>query len=304
MKHYPVEIEEIYQDVIKIYANSMEEALEKAQEKYDNNEIELTDENFKGAEIREFKDVVTIDEIKKDAFFYLKYGNAILLEGDKNMTLLKKINCSQCPYVIANNIQVSKTKTHFEWVSGSYFDNLYEASKEFNNRTKMKEHTLFSKLGKETLKNYGIENFSNAQEAFEFMCEEEFNKDDIVDLLSEEMKKKIILDHFENYIEENDEYFYFDACEKSEIENELNEIIMKISDTLNNLNIKCLSPFDILELLEENKTSKIDETLIEKVESILLSSGYKNSIESLLSYISQEIEDTHEMDISEEEFQE
>lgn len=64
MKTYKIEVEEILQNVYDIQANSLEEAIDKAQEMYRNEEIVLDYEAWKETNYREYQDVVEIDKKK------------------------------------------------------------------------------------------------------------------------------------------------------------------------------------------------------------------------------------------------
>ena len=65
MKVYQIEVEEILQNVYEIEANSLEEALDIAEEKYINQEIELDYNCLKETNFREFEDT-TLKEKKKN----------------------------------------------------------------------------------------------------------------------------------------------------------------------------------------------------------------------------------------------
>ena len=65
-KMYDIEIEEISQRVVKVKANSLDEALDIVQNKYYNQEYVLDYEDFKGVDFREYKDEVIKNKNKKD----------------------------------------------------------------------------------------------------------------------------------------------------------------------------------------------------------------------------------------------
>ncbi len=65
MRTYKVEIEEILQNVYDIEANSLEEAINIAEERYRNEEYILEAEDLKKTNFREYKDEVTRDEKPK-----------------------------------------------------------------------------------------------------------------------------------------------------------------------------------------------------------------------------------------------
>ena len=57
-KVYEIEIEEILQKVVKIEANSIDESIDIAKEKYSNEEYVLDYQDHKDTEFREYKDEV------------------------------------------------------------------------------------------------------------------------------------------------------------------------------------------------------------------------------------------------------
>ena len=56
MKIYEIEIEEVLRKVVKVKADSLDEAIDKVQERYKNEKYILDYNDFKGVEFREFKD--------------------------------------------------------------------------------------------------------------------------------------------------------------------------------------------------------------------------------------------------------
>lgn len=67
MKVYHIEVEEILQEVYDIEANSLDEALEIAEEKYHNEEIVLAPETIKETNFREYKEEIMKDKNKNKA---------------------------------------------------------------------------------------------------------------------------------------------------------------------------------------------------------------------------------------------
>ena len=57
-KEYEIEIEETLQKVVKVKANSLDEAIDIVEEKYRNQEYILDSEDFKGVEFSEYKDEI------------------------------------------------------------------------------------------------------------------------------------------------------------------------------------------------------------------------------------------------------
>ena len=63
MKKYLIEVEEILQKVCEIEADSLDDAIDKAQEMYRNENIVLDYEDWKETNYREYQDVV--EKVKK-----------------------------------------------------------------------------------------------------------------------------------------------------------------------------------------------------------------------------------------------
>lgn len=65
-KTYKIEIEETLQKVVEIQANSLDEAIDIAQNRYSNQEYILDYEDYKGVEFSEYKDEVIKQKNKKE----------------------------------------------------------------------------------------------------------------------------------------------------------------------------------------------------------------------------------------------
>lgn len=65
-KVYQIEIEETLQKVVEIKADSVEDAISIARERYRNEEYILNEDNFMGAEFSEYKDEVIKEKKHKE----------------------------------------------------------------------------------------------------------------------------------------------------------------------------------------------------------------------------------------------
>ena len=65
-KTYKIEIEETLQRIVDIQANSLDEAIDIAQNRYSNQEYVLDYEDYKGVEYREYKDEVIKEKKYKE----------------------------------------------------------------------------------------------------------------------------------------------------------------------------------------------------------------------------------------------
>lgn len=297
MKKFEIEIEEISQRVEDIKANSIEEALEIAEEKYSRGEIVLDYEDFKGHEIREYREYVRTEDLKKDHIFDTSVGKAILLEGDSQLALIKRLNTDCQPYVIVRGLEPNRTKSSFEWLYGTYFSSLSQASKEYEKVANINQHANdidFSKLGEKTLENYGIAKFKNVDEIFDFLMEEDMNKEDILEMIPKETKKEIISTYYDSTREEKEEYFFSDSM--FALEESINYHLIKIDNALQQLNITEVSPYDVMEILEQKELEEIDPGLSEKILNDIKISipNYDSTIENFIECVQERLEENQE----------
>ena len=64
--NYEIEIEETLQKVVKINANSLEEAIDIAREKYSNEEFVLDYQDYKNTDFREYRNEVLKEKKEKN----------------------------------------------------------------------------------------------------------------------------------------------------------------------------------------------------------------------------------------------
>lgn len=298
MPKFQIEIEEILQRVEDVEAQTLEEAIDIVDGKYDNQEIVLDSEDFKGHEIREYSSTVKIEQIKKDAIININYGQAILLEGNKDLALIKHIGKEFEPYVIVTNIKPhQKYGTYFEWDNGSYFNSIAEASKEYEKRFNINKHFNdidFSKVGEKTLENNLISKFNSTDKMFNFLMDDEINKEDLVNMLSDEMKEELILSYADTVRKEGREFFFGqDMCF---FEEEMNEKLLKIDSILQELKMTNVNPYEVIEILEQSETEEIDLKLENKIlNDIRLSfPNYNLTIENFIENIQEKLVEVQE----------
>lgn len=298
MKKFQIEIEEILQRVEEIESESLEEALDIAEDRYSEQEIVLDYEDFKGHEIREYRNQVRVEDLVRDAIFNINYGQAILLEGDKNLALIKQIGKDFEAYIIVTNLQTHKKYgTYFEWDSGSRFNSISEASKEYEKRANVNKYSNdfdFSKLGKTTLKNNNIATFNGVGEIFDFLIDDEMDKEKIIDMITDETKEEIILSYFDSARKEKDEYFYSDSmfCAEEEIKNKL----IKIDEILQESKLENVNPYEVIELLEQKENDAIDPNLKKKIlrEIYISIPNYNSGIENFIQSMQEKLEENQE----------
>lgn len=302
MKKFQIEIEEISQRVEEVEANDLEEALEKIEEKYDKEEIVLDYEDFKSHEVREYRDCVKEEDLVKDAIIDINFGQAIILEKEKDFALIKKLGVEESPYVVTTGLGVHKSKTYFDWLQGSHYKNLTEASKMFEERAGINKNindVIFDELGEKTLENYNISKFENVDKIFEFLMDEGINKEELIDMLSEEMKRNIVLSYVDTVREENGNFYYGqDLCF---FEEDINDRVRKIDKILNEINIKNIEPYTVIELLEQSDNGEINKNFSTKIEELIHKSGYEKTAEEFVKYINEELKKGITQEESEED---
>ncbi len=290
MKKFSIEIEEILQRVEEVEAKDIEEALEKVEEQYSKDEIVLDYNDFKGYEIREYIDGVKEQKLEKDAIFDIKNGKAILLEGNNELALIKKLRVDYCPYVVVSGLAVNKNNTHFEWKQCLNFQTLTEANEKFEELggyKKTQSDLVYSEVGEFTLGRYDIVRFNNVDEAFDSLVDENISKEQLIDMMSEKAKKETVLGYIDVVVIQDGKYyfgndFYF-------FEDEINEKTRKIDKILNELNIKDVKTYDVIELLERRECEFIDKELEENIANAIATAGYKKDIEDFINYINEEL---------------
>lgn len=300
MPKFQIEIEEISQRVEEIDAENLEEALEIVEEKYDKSEIVLDYEDFKGHEVREYRQNVKEEDLVQNAIFNINCGRAILLEGNKNIALIKRIDMRDdiTPYIVVNNLKINKYQTGFEWDQGKYFNSLVVASEEYEKDKDLYEcnDLIYSEIGEWTLGSYNITRFNNLDDIFRFLIDDEINKETLIDMLSERAKREIVLSHLDVVIEEDGKFYY--GQDLYFFEEEINEKTRKIDNILNELNIKNVKPYDVIELLEQSEAESINKNLEMKISSAIKAAGYEKDTTNFINYINEEL---YKEEITEEE---
>ena len=291
MPKFQVEIEEILQRVEEVEAKDLEEALEIVEDKYDRNEIELDYEDFKGHEVREYRPNVIEEDLVQNAIFNINCGRAILLEGNKNIALIKRIDVRDdiTPYIIVHNLKVNKYQTGFEWDQGKYFESLAVASEEYEKDKGLYEcnDLIYSEIGEWTLGSHNITRFNDLDDIFRFLFDDEINKETLVDMLSEKAKREIVLSHLDVVIEEDGKFYY--GQDLYFFEEEINEKTRKIDNILNQLNIKNVKPYDVIELLAQHEAESINANLEKNIYSAIKAAGYEKNIIDFVNYINEEL---------------
>lgn len=145
-KKYQVEIEEILQMVVEEEADSLEEALDIAQEKYDEEEYVLNYENIMSTEVRAFGKSKHLTATKGYAFD-INIGKAVLLEGDESFGIIKRLNENDdyCNYIVVSGLHYNNEKDRFDWNEGKHCKNILEAIEYYE---KIKDHQLEEDLAK------------------------------------------------------------------------------------------------------------------------------------------------------------
>ena len=229
--------------------------------------------------------------MKKDAIFNIKSGKAILLEGNEKKALIKKIGVKEYPYVVVTGLTVNKYQTYFEWNQGTYFQNISEADERFIQMAgydQIQNDINYSEIGEWTLGSYNIERFDSIDEMFAFfMDKEDINKEKLIEMLSEKVKREIVFNCADVLVEENGKFYYGEDLYF--FEEDINNKARKIDNILNELNITNVKPYDVIELIEQNNLKYKDESLINRINDSIKAAGYDKDIKDFINYMNEEI---------------
>lgn len=257
MAKFQVEVEEILQRVEEVEANDLEEALDIIDEKYYKQEIVLDADDFKGYEVREYRDGVRIQDLEKDSIFDIKYGKAILLEGNKDLALIKIIGVKDYPYLIVTGLKVGGFYTYFEWENSLEYITLNEAISDYE---KIKNEN--------NLEDFKAQKLTRSND-FEYI---EINIQNQIDKVKDEIKncntkdfddlidKYRVFNNIKNTIDED----LIEVEQFQKVLEEDHDILEKIYNKVQSLNLYSLPPtFDevMLEtfLKEFSDSTKLDE---------------------------------------------
>ena len=99
-----------------------------------------------------------------------------------------------------------------------------------------KENLKLNKVPKEILENYNISTFDSISETFEFLFDDDYTKEDIIAMLTDEMKEELILQN-ENIRKSNNQYYY--CSDMDSLEYDIEELQEKSNKTTNDKVLFC-----------------------------------------------------------------
>ena len=99
-----------------------------------------------------------------------------------------------------------------------------------------KENLKLNKVPKEILENYNISTFDSISETFEFLFDDDYTKEDIIAMLTDEMKEELILQN-ENIRKSNNKYYY--CSDMDSLEYDIEELQEKSNKTTNDKVLFC-----------------------------------------------------------------
>ena len=99
-----------------------------------------------------------------------------------------------------------------------------------------KENLKLNKVPKEILENYNISTFDSISETFEFLFDDDYTKEDIIAMLTDEMKEELILQN-ENIRKSNNKYYY--CSDMDSLEYDIEELEEKSNKTTNDKVLFC-----------------------------------------------------------------
>lgn len=99
-----------------------------------------------------------------------------------------------------------------------------------------KENLKLNKVPKEILENYNISTFDSISETFEFLFDDDYTKEDIIAMLTDEMKEELVLQN-ENIRKSNNKYYY--CSDMDSLEYDIEELQEKSNKTTNDKVLFC-----------------------------------------------------------------
>ena len=99
-----------------------------------------------------------------------------------------------------------------------------------------KENLKLNKVPKKILENYNISTFDSISETFEFLFDDDYTKEDIIAMLTDEMKEELILQN-ENIRKSNNQYYY--CSDMDSLEYDIEELQEKSNKTTNDKVLFC-----------------------------------------------------------------
>ena len=241
-------------------------------------------------------------DIEKDIVFDMEHCKAIILEGNKNLALIKQLGVNEIPYIVATGLTNIKDNTYLEWKTEEKYQTLTEANERFGQLggySIIQNDFIYSEIGEWTLGSYNITRFNNIDEIFDFLIDEDVRKKEIIEMLSEKAKRDVVFRYADVVIEEDGKFYY--GQDLYFFEEEINEKARKIDEILNKLNIKNVKPYDIIELLEQKEIDEINKDLENNINSAIKISGYEKDIEDFINYINEELYKENEKEQEDEE---
>lgn len=145
MKKFEIVVEEMLRRVVSEEAESLEDAIESIENKYDESEIVLDYEDLAYQEIREN------GELTKEHTFYTYYGKSSLIEGNENLALIKTMNkyMKDYDYVVAKNLTYNSESDMFNWKEEKHFTNIISAIQYFDEQQENKFEKEYIKENKD-----------------------------------------------------------------------------------------------------------------------------------------------------------
>lgn len=142
MKKFGVVVEEKLRRVVTEEAETIEEAIENVENKYEESEIVLDYEDLAYQEIR------PNGELTKEHTFYTYYGKSSLIEGNNELALIKTMDryMKDYEYVVAKNIKYNSESDMFNWEEEKHFKNIINAIEYFNTQQENKIEKDYIKI--------------------------------------------------------------------------------------------------------------------------------------------------------------
>ena len=134
MKQFNIVVEEILRRVVTEEAENLLDAIDAVETKYDEQEIVLDYEDLISTDFKEN------GEFSTENTFYTYYGKSVLLEGNKELALIKTMNkyAKDYNYIVAKGLTYNAESDLFNWKEETHFTNILEAIEYFDEQQENK----------------------------------------------------------------------------------------------------------------------------------------------------------------------
>ncbi len=202
MKQFNIVVEEISRRVVKEKAENLLDAIDAVETKYDEQDIVLDYEDLVNTDIREN------GEFSTENTFYTYYGKSVLIEGDKELALIKTMNkyMKDYDYVVAKGLTYNQESDMFNWKEEKHFTNIINALEYFNEQQE-------NKIEKDYIEKTKDLPIYKKIQIYDMLLDDVFELNNYTEAVK----------RLHNYGLTNEELAVITSCEPEEIENMLSD---------------------------------------------------------------------------------